>query len=124
MTHPLAGASIGFVKIPVTDFGRACAFYRDTLGLTEEFAVEAYGWAQYATGNVPICLYVEGLGGGAGTPGGESGIQLRVPDARAAYEALKAHARDYGEGDDGSVGFTLVDPDGNAIQITQVVPAS
>jgi len=120
MSDPLGGATIGFVKIPVSDFGRACFFYRDTLGLKEEFAVEAYGWAQYATGNVPICLYVEGMGGGAGRPGGDSGIQLRVGDARAAHEMLKDHASDYGEGDDGTVGFTLTDPDGNTLQITQL----
>ena len=120
MTQPLAGATVGFVKIPVSDFGRACSFYRDTLGLEEEFAAEAYGWAQYATGSVPICLYQEAMGGGSGTPGIDTGIQLRVADARSAYEHLRDHASDFGEGDDGSVGFTLRDPDGNTIQITQV----
>jgi catechol 2,3-dioxygenase-like lactoylglutathione lyase family enzyme len=120
MNQPLAGASVGFVKIPVGDFARACSFYRDTLGLSEEFAAEAFGWAQYATGSVPICLYQEGMGGGAGKPGVDTGIQLRVSDARGAYEQLRAHASDFGEGDDGSAGFTLRDPDGNTIQVIQL----
>jgi catechol 2,3-dioxygenase-like lactoylglutathione lyase family enzyme len=119
MDEPLAGAAVGLVKIPVSDFGRARAFYRETLGLHEDFAVEDFGWAQYSTASVPICLYVEGQGGGAGAPGGDTGIQLRVADARAAYERLRDHARDHGEGEDGSVSFTLVDPDGNALQVLQ-----
>jgi catechol 2,3-dioxygenase-like lactoylglutathione lyase family enzyme len=120
MDHPLSGLTVGFVKIPVSDFKQACRFYRDRLGLKEDFAAEAYGWAQYATGSVPICLYQEGMGGGAGKPGVDTGLQLRVADARAAYAHLKDFASDFGEGDDGSVGFTLSDPDGNKFQILQV----
>jgi catechol 2,3-dioxygenase-like lactoylglutathione lyase family enzyme len=120
MDHPLDGVTVGFVKVPVSDFGRACAFYRDTLGLKEDFAIDDYGWAQYATGTVPICLYQSGLGGGSGEPGGETGIQLRVRDARAAHEHLGAHAGELQEGDDGTVGFVLRDPDENAIQVLQL----
>lgn len=118
---PLSNATVGFVKIPVSDFARACAFYRDTLGLTEDFAIDAFSWAQYSTGNLPLCLYVPGQGGGNRVPGGETGVQLRVENARAVFEALREHAvGDLNEGDDGSVGFELRDPDGNTIQITQV----
>lgn len=120
MSHPFSEVSVGMVKIPVGDFARACAFYRETVGLTEDFAVEDFGWAQYSTGNLPICLYQEGMGGGSGKPGIDTGIQLRVADAKAAYAQLEDHASDYGEGDDGSVGFTLRDPDGNTIQVLQV----
>lgn len=120
MSQPLAGAHVGFVKIPVANFARATAFYRDTLGLPEDFAAEEYGWAQYGTGGVPICLYEAGKGGGEGAPGGDTGIQLRVADARAAYERLGAAASDLGEGADGSVGFTLTDPDGNRLQVLQL----
>ncbi len=120
MRNPFEGASVGFVKIAVSDFARACEFYRETLGLKEDFAVEAYGWAQYATGSVPICLYKEDMGGGGGKPGVDTNIQLRVNDARAAFEQAKEHASDFGEGDDGTVTFTLTDPDGNTIQVAQV----
>ena len=74
MDHPMDGATVGFVRVPVSDFGRACAFYRDTLGLHEDFAVTDYGWAQYGTDTVPICLYQAGMGGGEGEPGGETGL--------------------------------------------------
>ncbi|MGE0434697.1 MAG: VOC family protein [Planctomycetota bacterium] len=119
MTHPLHGAAVGFIKIPVRDFAAACAFYRDTLGLTEDFAVAEFGWAQYATGSVPICIYVAGKGGGEGTPGGETGVQLRVSDARRAHEHLKSHAGELTVGDDGTTAFVVRDPDGNRLQIAQ-----
>ena len=120
MSQALTGASVGFVKIPVSDFERSRSFYRDTLGLEEAFAVAEFGWAQYETGTVPICLYVPGAGGGSRKPGGDTGVQLRVANARAAYEALQDHASQYGEGEDGTVSFVLIDPDGNAFQVAQV----
>jgi AraC-like DNA-binding protein/catechol 2,3-dioxygenase-like lactoylglutathione lyase family enzyme len=113
---------IGLVKIPVTQFAQACAFYRDVLGLEEEFAVEAYGWAQYKTGNVPLCPYVAGKGGGDGTPGGETGIHLNASDAAHAHEFLKkrdARVGDLVKSDDGGVFFMVKDPDGNAIKVCQ-----
>ena len=120
MAHPLDGASVGFVKVPVSDFDAARAFYRDQLGLKEDYAFPEYGWAQFATGSIPICLYKPGMGGGGGTPGGETGIQLRVADARAAREHLAEAASAMIEGDDGSVSFTVQDPDGNELQISQL----
>jgi catechol 2,3-dioxygenase-like lactoylglutathione lyase family enzyme len=120
MNHPMDGVTVGFVKVPVSDFERACAFYRDTLGLREDFAVTEYGWAQYGTDTVPICLYQAGMGGGEGEPGGETGLQLRVRDARAAHEHLGAHAGELQEGDDGTKVFIVKDPDGNAIQVAQL----
>lgn len=121
MSHPLAGASVGFVKVPVSNFDAARAFYGETLGLKEDYAFPEYGWAQFATGSVPICLFKPGMGGGSRAPGGETGIQLRVLDARAAYEHLGDAASHFGEGDDGSISFTARDPDGNEIQISQVM---
>lgn len=120
MGNPMEGVAVGFIKVPVGDFARACAFYRDSLGLTEDFAVEAFGWAQYSSGSVPICLYKEGMGGGEGKPGGETGIQLRVKDAAAAHEHLKLHAGKLTTGDDGTITFAVTDPDGNTLQIAQV----
>lgn len=121
MNGPLHGATIGLVKIPVRDFERSRRFYREALGLTEEFAVEAYGWAQYACGAVPLCIYVAGMGGGAGEPVGETGIQLRVSDARRTASSVSQHVvGDVAEGDDGSVGFSLSDPDGNLIHVLEV----
>lgn len=117
------GVSVGLVKVPVTAFARATQFYREVLGLEEEFAVEQYGWAQYKTASVPLCLYVTGMGGGDGKPGGETGIQLRVRDAKAAHASIRqrgGNVSDLDSGDDGSVGFAVRDPDGNSISIIQI----
>lgn len=114
---------VGLVKIPVTDFARAAAFYRETLGLEEEFAVEAYGWGQYRAGGVPLCLYVAGMGGGDGEPGGDTGIHLAVNDAKALYETLAGRGADIPAGleeaDDGGIFFTVRDPDSNTIKVVQ-----
>ncbi len=115
--------TIGLVKIPVSDFARARAFYADVLGLTEAFASAEYGWAQYDTGAVPLCLYVAGRSGGTGTPGGETGVQLRVADVRALHAGLTARGATPGPldlGDDGTSTFDLADPDGNRLQVAQV----
>ena len=117
------GVSFGFVKIPVSDFARSTAFYREVLGLDEDFAVEQYGWAQYSVGAASICIYVAGLGGGETKPGIDTGIQLRVTDAKAAYALIKARGGKLGElnsGDDGTVEFDVSDPDGNKLAIAQV----
>ena len=110
--------TLGLVKIPVSDFARATAFYRDVLGLTETFAAAEYGWAQYDAGPVPLCLYTVGLGGG--TPGGDTGLQLRTEDAAAAHARLAGHAGPLQTGDDGTVTFDFTDPDGNRLQVAQV----
>ncbi len=125
MTTPSHGFSLQFVKVPVTDFAAARVFYRDVLGLPEAFAVEAYGWAQYDLGPIPLCLYVAGMGGGEGTPGGEAGFHLQHPDlnavVKAVTEAGHPPASDIDEGDDGCRGVTLRDPDGNTFKVLQNV---
>ncbi len=115
--------AIGLVKIPVTDFARATTWYRDTIGLEENFAVEEYGWAQYATDNLPLCLYEVGKGGGDGQPGGDTGFHLVVADAAALAEALGARGAEIVDGpvtaDDGGIFFVVADPDGNRIKVVQ-----
>ncbi len=124
-TTDAAAVTIGLVKLPVANFSRATKFYRETLGLMEEFAVEAYGWAQYKTGNVPLCLYAAGMGGGDGKPGGEAGFHLSVADAKALHAQVRAAdpkaADDLHKGDDGSVFFVVTDPEGNRFKVMQAV---
>ena len=114
---------ISLVKIPVTDFAAATAFYREVLGFEEEFAVEAYGWAQYRVGELPLCLYQTGMGGGSGEPGGDTGIHLEVSDAKAAFKFLgdqgAEFACDLTTSDDGGSFFEVKDPDGNTLKICQ-----
>jgi catechol 2,3-dioxygenase-like lactoylglutathione lyase family enzyme len=117
------GITLGFVKIPVTDFNKSAAFYRDVLGLDEQFAVEEYGWAQYDIGGTGLCLYQIGKGGGQGTPGIDTGIQLRVNDAKAAHALITQRGGNPGKintGDDGTIAFAITDPDGNKLSVAQV----
>jgi len=114
---------IGLVKIPVKDFAAATRYYREVLGLEEEFAVEEYGWAQYRVGGAPLCLYLEGKGGGDGSPGGDTGLHLAVSDARGLFETLEQRGAEtlHGmeEADDGGVFFTVKDLDGNTFKVSQ-----
>jgi catechol 2,3-dioxygenase-like lactoylglutathione lyase family enzyme len=104
----------------VTDFAKARHFWKEVVGLQEEFAFEDYGWAQFVCGGVPICIYVSGQGGGDREPGGETGIQLRLGDAKAAFEFVEEHTvGGLIEGDDGTISFQLRDPDGNLVQVLQ-----
>lgn len=117
--------SVGLVKIPVTDFKRATQYYREVVGLEEEFAVEAYGWAQYKTGNVPLCLYVTGQGGGDGVPGTEVGFHLVVDNIEVVYADIQQRNglffSEIVRSDDGGAFFVLRDPDGNSFKVVQGV---
>jgi catechol 2,3-dioxygenase-like lactoylglutathione lyase family enzyme len=113
--------TLNLVKIPVRDFSKAARFYRETLGLKEDFAVSEYGWAQYSTGSIPLCIYEAGKGGGDGKPGGDTGVHLAVADVRNAYEVLRGRS-EFGvseifESAEGAEFFTVEDPDGNSIKI-------
>ena len=116
---------IGLVKIPVTDFKSATAYYREVIGLEEEFAVEAYGWAQYKTGNLPLCLYVTGQGGGDGTPGEEIGFHLQVDQIESFYVTIKERGGRVGSeivtSSDGGMFFMLCDLDNNRFKVVQAV---
>ena len=115
--------SISLIKIPVINFESARVFYRDVLGLEEEFAVEAYGWAQYKAGNLPICLYVAGQGCGDGKPGGETNFHMAVDNAAQAYALLQQRGAtlpcELVKSDDGGSFFMVADPDGNSFKICQ-----
>ena len=117
--------SVQLIKIPITDFDRARTFYRDVLGLEEEFAVEQYGWAQYKAGGIPLCLYVVGKGGGEGKPGGETNFHLAVDDAKSAFATLQKRGAqlpcELVSSDDGGSFFMVADPDGNSFKIVQRV---
>ena len=119
---------VSLVKIPVSDFPAATAFYREVLGLHEDFAVEEYGWAQYRAGDIPLCLYVPGMGGGAGVPGGDTGLHLSVNDAEEAHRRIASRggtfACDLTASDDGGSFFEVADPDGNVIKVCQAAVAT
>ena len=116
---------IGLVKIPVTDFAAATKYYREVVGLEEEFAVEAYGWAQYKTGNLPLCLYVTGQGGGDGTPGEEIGFHLQVDQIESFYDEFNERGGRVGseivKSSDGGMFFMLCDLDNNRFKVGQMI---
>jgi predicted enzyme related to lactoylglutathione lyase len=115
--------TVNLIKIPVTDFTRARSFYRDVLGLEEEFAVDEYGWAQYAAGDLPICLYAVGMGGGDGKPGNELNFHLAVDNAKQAFADIGNRGGkftcDLTTDDEGGAFFIVADPDGNRLKIVQ-----
>lgn len=122
---PMASFAVGLVKIPVTDFAASTRYYREVLGLEEEFAVAAYGWAQYKTANLPLCLYVVGQGGGDGKPGEEIGFHLVVDNIEAVYATIEQRGGQFASevvtSADGGKFFILRDPDGNTFKILQRV---
>lgn len=121
---------LSLLKLPVRDVERAAAFYRDVLGMTQAFVAAEYGWAQFTAGNVPLALYVPGMGGGDGQPGGSAGFHLAL-DADA-FEALAERLRAAGalvddrvhRGDDGTVFLDARDPDANVVKVVRVVSAT
>ena len=121
----MANFTIGLVKIPVTNFEVSTHYYREVIGLEEEFAVAAYGWAQYKTTNVPLCLYVVGQGGGDGKPGEDVGFHLVVDHIETVYAAIEQRGGQFASeivnSNDGGKFFILRDPDGNTFKITQQV---
>ncbi|MEM7331362.1 MAG: VOC family protein [Chloroflexota bacterium] len=121
----MSNFTVGLIKIPVTNFEAATHYYREVIGLEEEFAVEAYGWAQYKTSNLPLCLYVVGKGGGDGKPGEEVGFHLKVDDLDWMYSEISARgglfASEIVASADGGKFVVLRDPDGNTFKVTQTV---
>ena len=124
MTDTAPPFRIGLVKLPVENFSRAVTFWRDVVGLPAEFAVEEFGWAQFTTGSLPLCLYQVGKGGGDGTPGngGEANFHLETDDATAAHARIASAGgtvEELHKSPDGSTFFMLVDPEGNRVKVMQ-----
>ncbi len=115
--------TVKMVKIPVSDIDRAIVYYRDVLGLQEEFSVPQYGWSQFAVGNLPLCLYVPGMGGGRGVAGNCDSIHLSTTALGSTYKELSARGAIMPDGlhtgDDGTKFVDVHDPDGNIIKIAQ-----
>lgn len=113
------------VKIPVTSIDSVLPFYRDVLELREDFAMAEYGWAQLSAGDLPIALYVPGMGGGTGIAGQCDSLHLATDDTAALRDRIVASGAAPDalrhQGDDGSIYYELQDPDGNTIKV--MVPA-
>ncbi len=82
---------IDLVSLPITKAGwdQAKAFYRETLGLTETFLADEFGWAQYGwDGGAQIAL--SRWDDGVPSRSGGAIIVLAVDDASVAVAALRA----------------------------------
>jgi len=114
--------TVQMVKIPVSEIERAVPFYRDTLGLKEDFIMAEYGWAQFSAGNLPIALYVPGMGGGTGTAGQADCLHFSVSDVDSFRARLVQADIDpdqhLHQGDDGMSYFELQDGDGNTFKVS------
>ena len=78
-----------FVMFQVSDLARACAFYRDLLGLRQDLYSEEYQWAEFDAGNVTLSLHGNAKPAGAAAGGR---IAFAVADIHAAYRELQAKA--------------------------------
>ena len=82
----LANASVGQLMIPVEDFERGTAFYREVLGLPFLFAAPPQ-MAFFMCGSVRLLVGVMPAGQKAQRG---SAIYFRVTDIQAVHETLKA----------------------------------
>ena len=111
------------VRIFVRQWPEACAFYGETLGLTERFRSDEFGWAEYDLGGP--CFGVErvqpGDSEGEALVGRFVGVSLRVEDIDAVYQPLMAKGvRFTAPPEKQDWGGTLVhfqDPDGNVLTL-------
>jgi predicted enzyme related to lactoylglutathione lyase len=104
-----------FVMYLVSDLARAASFYRDVLGLPQEFYSEEWKWAEFDCGNITLALKAgeklpEVITGGR--------IALAINDIHAAHEEMKKRGvRVVSEPHDYSVcwAMEILDPDGNLV---------
>lgn len=111
------------VRIFVRQWDEACTFYSSTLGLTERFRNDEFGWAEYDLGGP--CLGVERVGPedeeGSALVGRFAGVSLRVEDIDGTYKTLKSRGVTFSSAPEkqpwgGSLAH-FEDPDGNVLTL-------
>jgi lactoylglutathione lyase len=111
------------VRVFVRDWERACAFYRDALGLPERFRSADGRWAEYDLGGP--CLGVERIDPkddeSEGLAGRMLGISLRVDDIESTYRTLSSRGVEFvsppKKQDWGGSLAHLRDPEGNVLTL-------
>jgi catechol 2,3-dioxygenase-like lactoylglutathione lyase family enzyme len=122
--EPFGLSTIGQVLVPVSDVGRATAFYRDQLGM--RFLFEYPGMAFFDAGGVRLYLAEPE----APEFRGVATIYYRVPDLDAAVATLEARGVSFTEKPhlvhrDGTIELWMAfttDPDGNNVGLMSEVP--
>lgn len=109
-----------FVYCTVSDIGASVEFYRDVIGLEEEFVDEEMGWAEFALPPTTLALGQDSEEFPTSPGGGGTTVALAVDDVEAALEELREEgmtvemeAFDSGVCDMAVVG----DPDDNPIML-------
>ena len=116
----MAVTATDFVTIPITDFERAKAFYRDTLGLEEGKQWGDMPAQEYETGNLTIALMDPTAFGQQFATAGGSSVVLQVDDFDKAKAELEAAGVEFvTDKIDSGVCYQAYfkDPDGNVLGI-------
>jgi lactoylglutathione lyase len=104
----------------VSDMGRSVEFYRDVLGL-RLVRQDGPSWAEFDAGAVRLALH-GAIDGHPVEPGGATAV-FEVPDLDAARALLEERGAELLEEVGEVEGFarfaTVVDPDGNRIQLIE-----
>ncbi|MYK26702.1 MAG: glyoxalase [Dehalococcoidia bacterium] len=112
----------------VRDMERACAFYRDTLGLPEEPTPRSGsdGWNTFGCDGLIVALHILPARGARERPLPHAGLNLQVDDLDAALAELRAAGgtvrvlQEAGGGVPVRVA-EVTDPDGNGFELRQHV---
>ncbi len=119
-------ARVAHVILRVSDLPRSTAFYRDTLGLTLQFAFP--GFAFFAGGGVSLALNENRELAAAAGPAVE--IAFECPDIRAAWTTLSARGVAFSreprvvssDATHDLLATDFRDPDGHVLSLTGRVP--
>jgi catechol 2,3-dioxygenase-like lactoylglutathione lyase family enzyme len=114
------------ISIPVSDVDRAKSFYVDKVGFHMDHDHSVNESLRFVQLTPPgsACSIAFGIGVSSKPPGSVEGLQVVVPDVRAAREELVARGVDASEVQEFPWGtFTFFqDPDGNGWAIQQIPP--
>jgi len=112
------------VIIPVSDVDRAKAFYTEQVGFHADHDHTVSDEIRFVQLTPPgsACSIAFGKGLLEGEPGSVRGLQVVVPDARAAREELLGRGVDVSDVDEQPWGSFVyfADPDGNAWSVQQI----
>ena len=112
----------------VRDMERACAFYREVLGLTD-FGTPGSGspgWNTFHCEGLIVALHILPAGESAEGPMPHAGLNLEVDDLDAALAELQAAGGELRALHEAGGGVPVrvaevTDPDGNGFELRQVV---
>lgn len=114
------------VPVPVSDVDRAIAFYTDKIGFNLDHDHQVNEQLRFVQLTPPgsACSIAIGTGLTEMTPGSIKGLQMVVPDARAARDELVGRGAEVSEMDVQPWGSFVYfsDPDGNTWALQQIPP--